>query len=75
MLGAIVIDVVKEYEGGKCLISCPSLPVYTFGEDEKEAEANLLEAVSLFLEGCADDGSLPKVLLKHESAGIGLNQG
>ena len=65
MLGAITIDVVKEYENGKCLISCPSLPVYTFGEDEREAEANLLEAVSVFLECCADDGTLPQVLLKH----------
>ena len=65
MLGAITIDVVKEYEDGRCLISCPSLPVYTFGEDQQEAEASLLEAVSIFLECCADDGTLPQVLLKH----------
>ena len=65
MLGAITIDVVKAQEDGKCLISCPSLPVHTFGEDEQEAEANLLEAVSIFLECCADDGTLPQVMLKH----------
>lgn len=67
MLGAITIDVIKEQEDGKCLISCPSLPVYTFGKNEQEAESNLPEAVSLFLECCAYEGTLPKSLTSYLS--------
>lgn len=41
---------------------CPDLNVSTQGDTREEAEANLREAVGLFIETCADRGSLEKVL-------------
>ena len=59
------IEVVKEWEGGKCLISCPSLPVFTFGNDERHAESMLKEAVWLFFDAC-DDTILLNIIGKHQ---------
>ena len=41
---------------------CPDLNVSTQGDTREEAEVNLREAVGLFIETCADLGSLEKVL-------------
>lgn len=41
---------------------CPDLNVSTQGDTREEAEVNLHEAVGLFIETCADLGSLEKVL-------------
>ena len=41
---------------------CPDLDVSTQGDTRAEAEVNLREAVGLFIETCADLGSLEKVL-------------
>lgn len=49
-------------EDGWYLIACPSLEVYTQGETKAEAEKNINEAVSLFLETCIKDNSLAQQL-------------
>ena len=64
--GAITIEVVKEWEDDVCVISCPSLPVCTQGDSDEHADSMLLEAAGLFLEGCADNGTLLDVLAKHD---------
>ena len=41
---------------------CPDLDVSTQGDTRREAEENLREAVSLFLETCQETGNLEDVL-------------
>ncbi len=41
---------------------CPALDVFSQGASREEAEANLKEAVSLFLASCFERGTLDQVL-------------
>jgi predicted RNase H-like HicB family nuclease len=44
------------------LASCPILDIHSQGDTEKEAKANLCEAVSLFITSCFERGVLDEVL-------------
>ena len=46
---------------------CPELSVSSFGEDIKDAERSLLEAIRAFIEACEEMGTLEEVL---EEAGF-----
>ena len=56
--------VYKEKEG-MYTGECPALQVASQGDDEQEARKNIQEAVTLFLEDCAEVGTLERVLLKR----------
>ena len=56
--------VYKEKEG-MYTGECPALEVASQGDDEREARKNIQEAVTLFLEDCAEVGTLERVLLKR----------
>jgi predicted RNase H-like HicB family nuclease len=43
---------------------CPDLDVSSFGDNPDEAKQSLKEAVEAFIEGCAELGSLPDVLVE-----------
>jgi predicted RNase H-like HicB family nuclease len=49
-------------EGDIVVSCCPVLDVWSQGETEPKAKANLVEAVRLFLEDCFERGVLDKVL-------------
>ncbi len=61
--------VYKEKEG-MYTGECPALEVASQGDDEQEARENIQEAVALFLEDCADVGTLERVLLKRKFKAI-----
>ena len=56
--------VYKEKEG-MYTGECPALGVASQGDDEQEARTNIQEAVTLFLEDCAEVGTLERILLKR----------
>ena len=47
---------------GYVLSYCPELNVGSFGDTPEEAESSLSEAVSCFLKGCEELGTLEEVL-------------
>jgi predicted RNase H-like HicB family nuclease len=49
-------------EGDIVVSCCPVLDVWSQGETEPKAKANLVEAVRFFLEDCFERGVLDKVL-------------
>ena len=56
------IPVKYKTEGDIIVASCASLGVYTQGETQKEAEDNLMEAVTLFVESAYEMGTLLEIL-------------
>ncbi len=64
---------VQLFEEDDVIVSlCPELNVSSFGDTPEEAADSLKEAVSLFLEGCKEMGTLEAVL---EEAGYRLIDG
>lgn len=64
---------VQLFEEDDVIVSlCPELNVSSFGDTPEEAADSLKEAVSLFLEGCKEMGTLETVL---EEAGYRLVDG
>ena len=51
-----------EQEGDLVVAHCPLLDVYSQGENEDTAAANLIEAIQLFIESCIEAGSIDSVL-------------
>lgn len=49
-------------DGNMFYSSCPVLDVHSQGKSEKEALDNLVEALSLFVETCYEQGTLGQVL-------------
>lgn len=49
-------------EGDVYVSHWPTLDVYSQGDTEREAAANLAEAVHLFIESCIERGTLKDVL-------------
>ena len=49
-------------EGAYFVAGCPPLDVFSQGETEQSALANLAEALQLFIESCYERGTLEKVL-------------
>ena len=60
----LVLPAEMKWEDGDCLVSCPALPVYTFGESEREAKAMLIDAVECFCCACRADGTFGNILAK-----------
>ena len=60
----------KELDGGYSAL-CPELDVASQGETIEEAEANLKEAIELYLESAKDLGILDEIL---EEAGIDIKR-
>ena len=58
---SLVAEIIEE-EPGCYLAVCPALDVYSQGDSIEEAEANIAEAVDLFLEACIEEKMLGKVL-------------
>jgi predicted RNase H-like HicB family nuclease len=49
-------------EAGSWLAGCPSLDLYTQGDTEEEAKANLQEAVELWIDSCIERNTLGRAL-------------
>ena len=60
----LITKIYKEKEG-MYTGECPALQVASQGDFEQEARTNIQEAVTLFLEDCAEVGTLERVLLKR----------
>ena len=69
---SIVFNVQLFEENGVIVALCPELNVSSFGDTPEEAMDSLKEALSLFLEGCQEMGTLEAVL---EEAGYHLIDG
>jgi predicted RNase H-like HicB family nuclease len=52
-------------EGDWYVSECRSLPVTSQGKTETRAMANLMEAISLFIDSCIARGTLKEVLMKY----------
>jgi len=59
-------------EVGGFVTRCPSLGVASQGETLKEAEANIREAVGLYLQAIDEDGDLEEILGERDRKAISL---
>ena len=57
-----VSDAEVWQEGDVYVSHWPTLDVYSQGDTEQEAEANLAEAIRLFVESCSERGTLEAVI-------------
>ena len=57
---SVPIQFKKEKDG--YIVSCPVLDVVTQGRTKREAKANILDALVLFIQNCLDHGTLDAVL-------------
>ena len=55
------------------IASCPSLDIVTQGEDFERAQANLQEALALFVESCLKRGTLEQVLKEAGYSPVEMN--
>ena len=62
-------------DGAYYVSDCPPLDVFSQGETEEAALANLAEALQLFIESCYERGTLEKVLKDCGFAPDGNNLG
>ena len=58
---SLLAEIIEE-EPGCYLAVCPALDVYSQGDSIEEAEANIAEAVDMFLEACIKRKTLSEVL-------------
>ena len=49
-------------EGDVYVSYCPALDLYSQGDTEEEASANLIEALQLFIQSCVERGTLDAVM-------------
>ena len=59
---SLTVDSEVKKEGGVYVSYCPALDVYSQGESEDEASANLIEALQLFVQSCYERGTLGAVM-------------
>ena len=59
---SLTVDSEVKKEGGVHVSYCPALDVYSQGESEDEASANLIEALQLFVQSCYERGTLGAVM-------------
>ncbi len=52
-------------DGDWYIASCPLLDLHAQGKNKAEAQKNLFEALSLFLDACKEMGTLEEVLVKE----------
>ena len=59
---SLTVDSEVKKEGDVYVSYCPALDVYSQGDSEDEASANLIEALQLFLQSCYERGALDAVM-------------
>ena len=59
---SLTVDSEVKKEGDVYVSYCPALDVYSQGDSEDEASANLIEALQLFLQSCYERGTLDAVM-------------
>ena len=59
---SLTVDSEVKKEGDAYVSYCPALDVYSQGDSEDEASANLIEAQQLFLQSCYERGALDAVM-------------
>lgn len=59
----LTVPISMKREGAWCIASCDSLDVHSQGHTNQEAEANLREALQLFILSCYERGTLQQVLM------------
>ena len=59
---SLTVDSEVKREGDVYASHCPALDVYSQGDSEDEASANLIEALQLFLQSCYERGTLDAVM-------------
>ena len=59
---SLTVDSEVKEEGDMYVSYCPALDVYSQGDSEDEASANLIEALQLFLQSCYERGTLDAVM-------------
>ncbi|PIE59308.1 MAG: hypothetical protein CSA32_04505 [Desulfobulbus propionicus] len=69
------VPVCMQQEGDVVIARCPLLEVASQGCSEKEARANLVEALSLFIETCIEMGTLDTVLKQSGFRQVAQKQG
>lgn len=60
------VEVIVEYAGNNLSAYIEGAPVITIGNDVKEIEKNMKEAVKLYLESCLDMNITPVEILQGE---------
>ena len=58
----LTVDSEVKTEGDVHVSYCPALDVYSQGDTEDEASANLIEALQLFVQSCYERGTLDAVM-------------
>ena len=59
---SLTVDSEVKKEGDVYVSYCPALDVYSQGDSEDEASANLIEALQLFVRSCYERGTLDAVM-------------
>ena len=59
---SLTVDSEVTKEGDVYVSYCPALDVYSQGDTEEEASANLIEALQLFVQSCYERGTLDAVM-------------
>ena len=59
---SLSVDSEVKTEGDVHVSYCPALDVYSQGDTEDEASANLIEALQLFVQSCYERGTLDAVM-------------
>ena len=62
---SLTVDSEVKKEGDAYVSYCPALDVYSQGDSEDEASANLIEALQLFLQSCYERGTLDAVMTER----------